>query len=169
MRHRNGERVDFENLDIGAVLNEIDTSGLSVSQAGSRLSQDDVADYRDLVGTGSGTDETLNIVILGGDAAEGTGLRNLAQTVKDDSGAETVIVRAPHNTQVVSDSLSRYQIESSQTELHGSTAPGDISTFLDSSAAAEPDFGILNVLILVGVLLTVVVAAGFAVVTHRRR
>lgn len=165
-----GTPVEFENVDLEEVLEEIDESGLSVSQAGDSLSQDDISSYRDLAsgdGLDSSTTGDLNIVILDGTSAEGTGLRNLAQSVKDSTDADTVMVRAPHNSQVISDNLSRYQIESTQQEMHGSRAPEDVSAFFDASTAAEPSFGIVNILVLVGVLIAVVCATAFAAVTYR--
>lgn len=159
--------MDFENLDLQSVLDDLADSGLSVSEAGDRLSSSEVSDYTSL---GESLD-SVGIVILDGTASEGTGLRNLAQTVKDSpetaDAVETVIVRAPHNTQVVSDSMSRFQIESNQGELHGSLAPQDIDDFLEAAAASDPDFTALNVLVLVGVLITVAVAAGFARLMYR--
>ncbi|MCJ7859695.1 Rv1476 family membrane protein [Corynebacterium kalidii] len=160
--------MDFENIDLQAILDDIAESGFSTSQTGDDLSPDDVAGYRDLA------DQGVDVVILDGTSAEGTGLRNLAQTVKDSTrpdgseGAQTVIVRAPHNAQVVSDSMSRFQIESNQGILQGSTAPQDVVDFLAGAETAEPDFTALNVAVLVGVLVTVAVAAAFARLGYRR-
>ena len=163
--------VEFENIDLDAILQEIEASGLSVSQAGDGLSDTDIASYRELVagaGESASALEDLNIVLLDRSTGAGTVLRNLAQTVKDDTGADTVMVRAPHNTQVLSDSLSRYQIESTQREPHGSRAPEDVPDFLLSAEQMQPDFGLLNVLILVGVLIVALCATAGAVITYRR-
>lgn len=163
--------MKFENIDLDAVLEDLETSGLSVSQAGDGLSDKDVASYRDIVsdaGEGSSDVGDLNIVLLGRSEAAGTGLRNLAQLVQDDTGADTVMVRAPHNTQVISDWMSRYQIEETQRDLHGSRAPEDVPDFFLATEEIQPNFGLLNVLILVGVLIVVLCATAGAVVTYRR-
>lgn len=41
--------MEFENIDLDAILQEIEASGLSVSQAGDGLSDTDIASYRELV------------------------------------------------------------------------------------------------------------------------
>ncbi|MEY8565461.1 DUF6676 family protein [Corynebacterium sp.] len=160
--------MDFENVDLQAVLDDIAESGFSTSQTDGDLSPADIAGYRDLA------DRGVDVVILDGTSAEGTGLRNLAQTVKDSTppdgseGAQTVIVRAPHNTQVVSDSMSRFQIESNQGMLHGSTAPQDVVDFLSEAESAEPDFTALVIVVFAGILVTVAVAAALARLSYRR-
>ncbi|WP_420098508.1 DUF6676 family protein [Corynebacterium sp.] len=159
--------MDFENIDLQAVLDDIAEDGFSASQAHDVLTPAEAAGYRDLAADG------VDVVILDGTSAEGTGLRNLAQTVKDSTqtdgneGAPTVIVRAPHNTQVVSDEMSRFQIESNQGTLHGSTAPGDVVTFLADAADSRPDFTVITVAVTVGILLIVALAAVFARLTYR--
>lgn len=160
--------MNFENVDLQAVLDDIAESGFSASQAGDDLTPSEISGYRELA------DQGIDVVILDSTSAAGTGLRNLAQTVKDSTrsgnadGAQTVIVRAPHNTQVVSDEMSRFQIESNQGALHGSTAPQDVVDFLADADAAEPDFTAIVVAIVVGLLLTVAVSAVFATVSYRR-
>lgn len=160
--------MDFENVDLQAVLDDIAESGFSDSQAGDDLTPSEISGYRELA------DDGIDVVILDSTSAEGTGLRNLAQTVKDSTrsddtdGAQTVIVRAPHNTQVVSDDMSRFQIESNQGMLHGSTAPQDVVDFLADADASEPDFTAIVVAVIVGIFLTVAVSAAFATLSYRR-
>lgn len=159
--------MDFENLDLQTILDEVAESGISVSEAGDRLSGEEESAYATLREDAG----DVSVILLDESSAQGTGLRNLAETVMDSGrladGVETVIVRAPHNTQVVSDAMSRYQIESNQGSLHGSLEAADIPAFLEAAVAAEPDFSALNVVILAGVLVTVIVAAFFARLTYR--
>ncbi|MDN5580975.1 MAG: Rv1476 family membrane protein [Corynebacterium sp.] len=158
--------MDFENVDLQAVLDDIAETGYSTSQAGEQPSASDLAGYRDLA------DDGVGVVVVDTDALQSTDLRNLAQTVKDsgEAGAEasTVVVSAPNNTQVVSDVMSRYQIESTQGELHGSTGPQDVAAFLSSAEDAQPAFSWIYVLAVAGVLLAVAATAVFARITYRR-
>lgn len=172
---RNEHAVDFENVDLQAVLDDIAETGYSTSQAGEKPSSSDLAGYQALA------DDGVEVVIIDTDALQSTQLRNLAQTVKDsgedgevsadaEDGAEasTVIVQAPNNTQVVSDVMSRYQIESNQGELHSSTGPQGVADFLTSADEAEPAFSWIYVLAIVGILLAVAATAAFARITYRR-
>lgn len=158
--------MDFENVDLQAVLDDIAETGYSTSQAGEQPSASDLAGYRDLA------DDGVGVVVVDTDALQSTDLRNLAQTVKDsgEAGADasTVVVSAPNNTQVVSDVMSRYQIESTQGELHGSTGPQDVAAFLSSAEDAQPAFSWIYVLAVAGVLLAVAATAVFARITYRR-
>ncbi|MGP9723552.1 Rv1476 family membrane protein [Corynebacterium sp. AOP40-9SA-29] len=162
--------MDFENVDLQAVLDDIAETGYSTSQAGEEPPSSDLAGYQALA------DDGVEVVIIDTDALQSTQLRNLAQTVKDSSedsaedGAEasTVIVQAPNNTQVVSDVMSRYQIESNQGELHSSTGPQGVADFLNSADEAEPAFSWIYVLAIVGILLAVAATAAFARITYRR-
>lgn len=165
--------MSFENIDLQKVLDEVAESGLSVSQAGDSLSPEQIAEYRDIVDSHDGT---LGVIIVDGPPDGPTGLRNLAESVKDAGGDDqavpdlsTVIVRAPYSSQVVSDGLTRYQIESNQSDLSGSLAPGDVDTFLQTSESAAPDFTALNSVVLVCIVLAVVLAAGAAHLMYRAR
>lgn len=158
--------MSFENIDLQQVLDDVADSGLSVSQAGDDLTPEDVAQYRDIIDSQGGN---LGIVVVD-DAPDGdTGLRNLAQTVKDAGGDATVIVRSPDRAQVVSDDFTRFQIESNQPDLSGSRDPGNVTEFLQAAADAGPDFTALYAVILVCVVLAVAAAAGCAHVMYRGR
>src|SRR5699024_7235773 len=82
--------VEFENIDLDAILQEIEASGLSVSQGGDGLSDTDIASYRELVaGAGERVSalEDLNIGLLDRSTGAGSVLRNRAQSRKGDTAA----------------------------------------------------------------------------------
>lgn len=109
----------------------------------------------------------MKIVILN-EYLPATGLRDTAQAVKDETGADTVLVQSPNTSSTVSDEASRYAIEQGQRSIGGyaqSQDDGSTDFNIDSTvefleAIAEPESTLpVNASGLTAVAVTVLVSA----------
>lgn len=67
-----------------------------------------------------------------------TGLRDTAQAVKDETGADTVLVQTPNTSSTVSDEASRYAIEKGQRSMGGyAHGQDDGSTSFNTDSTVE--------------------------------
>lgn len=79
-----------------------------------------------------------------------TAARDVAQHIKDSTGANTVIVQTSNNGAVVADHLSRYALESHTSHIHGKSSAAQIEEFLSETAHSEPPTHLVNAGVLTG-------------------
>ena len=93
----------------------------------------------------------------------GADCRDIAQAIKNDTGANTVIVQTPGPAAVVSDHFSRFEIETHQHLLAGSVDPAATESFVQAMHGTHVPMGLIGSLILLGTA----GAAGVAAVCAR--
>lgn len=94
------------------------------------------------------------LVLLDADNLTLENSRDVAQAIKDRTQADTVIVQSRQSPGVVSDKLTRYNIENNQLQMSGSIEPAGTQTFINQATSANHHLGAVNAL-----LLTLIVAA----------
>ena len=109
----------------------------------------------------------LKVVVLDDTSASGPDLRDVAQTVKDDTGATTVVVQTPGNAAAVSSALTRSQIEKNEHLLAGTTSPSAATDFLVAADHSATPTGTVTALTVVGALVAAAVAAAATAFTGR--
>lgn len=93
------------------------------------------------------------LIVLNNKDISGPDSRDVAQAVKDATGADTVLLQASGNSAVVSDGFSRFQIESKQGIIAGTLdpgAPGVLVTELDHLHTPGTAIGALGVVAALG-------------------
>ena len=102
---------------------------------------------------GSAADE-VNIVVLEHTPQHVPQLRDLAQDLQIETGAETVLIRTPHAAVGVSDDLTRAQIEQGQRAMASQPdyADGVLAFFAEADGLSVPWMGVAAAVFLVVVL-----------------
>ena len=73
---------------------------------------------------------SLGFVAFDADPGQHADVRDIAQVLLDDTGLDTVIVRAPGNGAIVSDLYSRAEIEAAQQEFFATADQGIVVTLI---------------------------------------
>ncbi|WBT07726.1 hypothetical protein PAB09_07185 [Corynebacterium sp. SCR221107] len=150
-----------ESVDVAALVGELSDDQVAIDAA----MNPDVA-----AGMGSGLKEaiayaqaqdfgSLGFVAFDADPGQHADVRDIAQVLLDDTGLDTVIVRAPGNGAIVSDLYSRAEIEAAQQEFFATADyPAATKAFVDTiTHDTVADQGIVVTLIatlVLGVVLT---------------
>ena len=85
--------------------------------------------------------------------------RDVAQALKTRTDADTVIVQSTRSPGVVSDTLTRYNIENNQFQMAGSLNPQSTTNFIEHSAAADHHAGLVNTTLLILVFVAIAITA----------
>ncbi|KGM19314.1 MULTISPECIES: DUF6676 family protein [Corynebacterium] len=107
-------------------------------------------------------------VALLGRALSPTGMRDVAQRIKDELGANTVIVKSPGGGATVADNFSRYNLESNTHLMYkGSTTEGLQSYMAAIGEHRDPDMAV-NAVGLTSVILGIAITATATRLTMKR-
>lgn len=99
------------------------------------------------------------IAVLGREHLSIEDARDVAQRLKDSTGADTVIVQTADRPGVVSSEISRYRIENAQVSMFSSLDPGRTQTFLHVVAEEQSLLGPVNALAFIGVIAACAITA----------
>ncbi|WP_459611793.1 Rv1476 family membrane protein [Corynebacterium urogenitale] len=105
---------------------------------------------------------TAKIAVLDKRGATSSDMRDVAQALKNETGANTVIVQSHGPAGIVSDTLSRSQIEQKQSLINYKVDPTAAETYINSIEGTETDFTGINALVLTATIGSVVIAATFS-------
>ena len=83
--------------------------------------------------------------------------RDVAQALKTRTDADTVIVQSTRSPGVVSDTLTRYNIENNQSQLVRSLNPQSTTNFIEHSVAANHHVGLVNATLLILVIAAIAI------------
>ena len=83
--------------------------------------------------------------------------RDVAQVLKTRTDADTVIVQSTRSPGVVSDTLTRYNIENNQSQLVRSLNPQSTTNFIEHSVAANHHVGLVNATLLILVIAAIAI------------
>lgn len=92
-----------------------------------------------------------------------TGMRDVAQRIKDETGANTVVVKSPGGTATVADEFSRYNLESNIHQTYGTSAATGLQNYFHALEQHRSPEALVNTGALIALLLSV--AIGTAVTT----
>lgn len=166
------------HIDVEALAGELATDNLTIDPAilksyGEREA-DMVQHYRDILDGLAAPNITENLgetkiaVIPEGDFTS-SDIRDVAQALKNETGANTVIVQSHGPAGVVSDTLSRSQIEQKQSLINRKVDPTAAETYINSLDGTDVDFTLVNGVVLTAVAVGVVATAAFARLPFLRR
>lgn len=85
--------------------------------------------------------------------------RDVAQALKTRTDADTVIVQSTRSPGVVSDLLTRYNIENNQLQMAGSLNPQSTTDFIEHSTTADDHAGLVNATLLILVIAAIAITA----------
>lgn len=116
---------------------------------------------------------TVKTAYIANDGLTAPDLRDIAQKIKDATGADTVIVQSPSLSAVVSDSASRFTIESKTPTLVNPANAQSVNeitaseqAFLQSLADSHPPVAMTNALVGGVLVVAVACAAVFAALSR---
>lgn len=99
------------------------------------------------------------LVVLGNKDLSLENSRDIAQAIKDATGADTVIIHSAGRPGVVSTELSRYNIENNQLTMSHSLDPATTQHFIDNVAEDGGLLAPVNAVILTGTVAAAALAA----------
>ncbi|GEM_PF-3162360 len=89
--------------------------------------------------------------------------RDLAQALKDASGASTMIVHTPRQGSAVSDQYSRFTLETNHKHLNEAFSGEGLDTFLGALEADHPPVGLANAGLGLVAVIAIAIVARFSV------
>ena len=123
------------NVDIDSIVASLSDAAIYVGRSShaNKISQRELEGIIDNAEHGEAKEKFGKLkVALIEQSLSGTGMRDVAQRIKDESNANTVIVRSPSGTAAVADGFSRYNLESnSHLASKGGAATG-LQTYIQA-------------------------------------
>lgn len=151
------------NVDIDSIVASLSDAAIYVDPKfpqANKISQRELEGVIDDAENGEAKEKFGKLkVALIEQSLSGTGMRDVAQRIKDESNANTVIVRSPGGTAAVADGFSRYNLESnSHLASKGSAATG-LQTYIQALDHHRTPEATVNIGGLIALVLSIAITA----------
>ena len=164
------------DVDIAKLTHSLSDANVVIESGfplGPDVSPSSVKTARNVSTQGETPAGTVKTAYIAHDGLTAPDLRDIAQKIKDATGVDTVIVQSPSLSAVVSDSASRFTIESKTPSLVNPANAQSVNeitsserAFLESLADAHPPVAMTNALVGAVLLVTIACTAVFAALSR---